>query len=69
MVIGDITYANNEAVDDNIFSLMSVYVKAVLTQPNGTLNHPQVPEVLGQQHTNIQTNMVISLHIFQLYVK
>lgn len=39
-VIGDITYTNNEAVDDNILCMTSVFAKAVLTQRNGTLNHP-----------------------------
>lgn len=31
MVIGDTTYTNNEAADDNIFCMMSVFAKAVLT--------------------------------------
>lgn len=44
MVIGDITYTNNEAEDDNIFCMTSVFVKAVLTQRNGTLNHPHAPD-------------------------
>lgn len=45
MAIGDITYTNNEAEDDNIFCMMSVFVKAVLTQRDGTLNHPHAPDV------------------------
>lgn len=39
-VIGDITYTNNEAEDDNIPCMTSVFAKAVLTRRNGTLNHP-----------------------------
>lgn len=45
MAIGDITYTNNEAEDDNIFCMMSVFVKAVLTQQDGTLNHPHALDV------------------------
>ncbi|KAI9523478.1 hypothetical protein NQZ68_027336 [Dissostichus eleginoides] len=48
MVIGDIAYTNNEAEDDNIFCMTSVFVKAVLTQRNGTLNHPHAPDVNAQ---------------------
>lgn len=52
MVIGDITYTNNEAEDDNIFCMTSVFVKAVLTQRNGTLNHPRGPDVYTQWRTD-----------------
>lgn len=50
MVIGDITYTNNEAEDDNIFCMTSVFVKAVLTQGNGTLNHPHASDMYVQWH-------------------
>lgn len=53
MVIGDITYTNNEAEDDNIFCMTSVFVKAVLTQRDGTLNHPHAPDACAQNtHPN-----------------
>lgn len=66
MAIGDITYTNNEAEDDNIFCMMSVFVKAVLTQRDGTLNHPHAPDV-RVAHTHARAHMLarISLHIFQ----
>lgn len=56
MVIGDITYTNNEAEDDNIFCMMSVSVKAVLTQQNGTLNHPQAADMYAQWHAQTHLN-------------
>ncbi len=56
MVIGDITYTNNEAEDDNIFCMTSVFVKAVLTQRNGTLNHPHAPDVYAQWHAQTHLN-------------
>lgn len=57
MAIGDITYTNNEAEDDNIFCMMSVFVKAVLTQRDGTLNHPHALDVHMQRHTHTHTQM------------
>lgn len=56
MVIGDIIYTNNEAEDDNIFRMTSVFVKAVLTQRNGTLNHPHTPDVYAQWHAQTHLN-------------
>lgn len=56
MVIGDITYTNNEAEDDNIFCMTSVFVKAVLTQRNGTLNHPHAPDMYTQWHAQTHLN-------------
>lgn len=56
MVIGDITYTNNEAEDDNIFCMTSVFVKAVLTQRNGTLNHPHAPDAYAQWHAQTHLN-------------
>lgn len=50
MLIGDITYTNNEAEDDNIFCMTSAFVKAVLTQWNGTLNHPRSPRSVCMAH-------------------
>lgn len=69
MVIGDITYTNNEAEDDNIFCMTSVFVRTVLTQRNGTLNHPHAPDAYSQcgdtskKHTRTHAPD-ISLHIF-----
>ena len=56
MVIGDITYTNNDAEDDNIFCMTCTFVKAVLTQRNGTLNHPHAPEVYTRQRAQTQLN-------------
>lgn len=47
--------SNNEAEDDNIFCMMSVFVKAVLTQRDGTLNHPHTLDVHTRPQTHTQT--------------
>lgn len=61
-VIGDITYTNNEAEDDNIPCMTSVFAKAVLTRRNGTLNHAQCD---APTHPERARARQISLRIFQ----
>lgn len=64
-VIGDITYTNNEAEDDNIPCMTSVFAKAVLTRRNGTLNHPHRDAPDASERARAHAHGEISLRIFQ----
>lgn len=63
-MIGDITYTNNEAEDDNIPCMTSVFAKAVLTRRNGTLNHPHRDAPDASERARARARE-ISLRIFQ----
>lgn len=69
MVIGGITYTNNEASDDNIFCMTSTFVKAVLTRRNSTLDHRLAAVVFARsyasEYTHTHTLTQFSFHIFR----